>query len=162
MYDWFTLLYTWNTTLQINIFQKKIYHTASSFAFNIHLRHDEGFPGGSVVENPPASAGDTSSNFWSGKIPRVTRQQSPWAATTEPVPWCPGAATTEPTCHNCWGPHPRARILQQEKPPQWEAQAPQLEGNPLLATARESLCSNEDPAQPKLNLKMMKASFSQT
>ena len=76
--------------------------------------------------------------------------------------WCPGASTTEPTCHNYWGPHPRACVLQQEKPPQWEAQAPQLEGNPLLATTRESLCSNEDPAQPKLNLKMMKASFSQT
>ena len=39
----------------------------------------------------------------------------------------------EPLSHNYWSPHattteahePRARALQQEKPPQWEAHAPQ-------------------------------------
>ena len=38
--------------------KKKFYHTTSSFAFLIHLKRDEGVPGGSVVKNPPANAGD--------------------------------------------------------------------------------------------------------
>ena len=41
-----------------------------------------GFPGGSVVKNLPASAG---SNPWSGKIPHVSEQLSPQAATAKPV-----------------------------------------------------------------------------
>ena len=48
--------------------------------------------------------------------------------------------------------HPKAHALQQEKPPQCEAQAPQLERSPLLAaTRKEPGCSNKDPAQPKIN-----------
>ena len=39
--------------------KKKFYHTTSSFAFLIHLKRDEGVPGGSVVKNPPANAGYT-------------------------------------------------------------------------------------------------------
>ena len=35
------------------------------------------------------------------------------------------ACTLEPTCHNYWARTPRARDPQQEKPPQWEARAPQ-------------------------------------
>lgn len=61
---------------------------------------------------------------------------SPCAATTEPVPQGPEAATAEPTC-------PGARALQQEKPesekagfaPGEQPLPPQLEG----------------PAQPKIN-----------
>ena len=53
--------------------------------------------------------------------------ESSQATTTEPT------ATTEPTCRNYWSLHaattearePRARVLQQEKPPRWEARAPQ-------------------------------------
>ena len=44
----------------------------------------------------------------SGKIPHAEGQLSPCTTTTEPA-------------------HPRARALQQEKPLQWEARAPQLE-----------------------------------
>ena len=51
--------------------------------------------------------------------------------------WARAPWILEPTC-------PRACGLQQEKPPQWEARAPQLE---------KSLCSNEDPAEPKTNFK---------
>ena len=46
---------------------------------------------------------------WSGKIPHVVEQPSFYAATTEPVLWSLGAATTE--AHE-----PRACGLQQEKP----------------------------------------------
>ena len=68
-------------------------------------------------------------------------------------PTCGGA--TKPVSHNYWA-HvpqllspratttevraPRARAPQQEKPPQWEAQAPQWRIAPLAAT-RESLCA---------------------
>ena len=34
-----------------------------------------GFPGGSVVKNPPANAGDTGFNSWVGKIPWSRKQQ---------------------------------------------------------------------------------------
>ena len=53
-----------------------------------------GFPGGSVVKNPPASAGDML-DPWSGRIPRAAEYLSLCATTTEPVLWSPGAATTE-------------------------------------------------------------------
>ena len=43
------------------------------------------FPGGSVVKNPPASAGDTGSIPDSGKIPHAAEQLSPWATTTGSV-----------------------------------------------------------------------------
>ena len=54
---------------------------------------------------------------------------------------------TKSLCHNYWAyvlywsPCPRAHTLQQEKPPQWGDQAPQLE--------KKSPHSNKDPAQSK-------------
>ena len=45
---------------------------------------------------------------------------------------------------------PRACAPQQEKPPQWEARAPQLESSPYLPQPEQSLCSNKDPAQLKI------------
>ena len=59
------------------------------------------FPGGAVVKNPPANAGDM------GSIPGPGGSHMP-----------PFATTTEARA-------PRARAPQQEKPPQWEARAPQ-------------------------------------
>ena len=44
-----------------------------------------GFPGGAMVKNPPASAGDMSFEPWSRKIPHATEQLSPCATTTEPA-----------------------------------------------------------------------------
>ena len=61
-------------------------------------------PGGTVVKNPHASAGDMGSIPWSGKIPQAAEQLSPCTTTTEARA-------------------PRAPALQQEKPPQSEAQA---------------------------------------
>ena len=44
------------------------------------------FRGGSVVKNPPASAGDTGSSPGQGtKIPHAAEQLSPCATTTEPA-----------------------------------------------------------------------------
>ena len=42
------------------------------------------FPGGSVVKNPPANAGDTGSSPGQ-KIPHAVEQLSPCATTTEPA-----------------------------------------------------------------------------
>ena len=52
----------------------------------------------------------------------------------------PGATTTEP---HVLAMLPSARVLQQKKPPQWEAWTLQLES---------SQCSNKDPAQPKIKI----------
>ena len=46
--------------------------------------------------------------------------------------------------------HPRAYAWQEEKPPQWEACAPQPESNPRLLQLEKSLHSNEDSVQPKV------------
>ena len=43
-----------------------------------------GFPGGTVVKNLPANAGDMGLT-WFGKIPCATEQLSPSATTTEPA-----------------------------------------------------------------------------
>ena len=67
----------------------------------IFKNKSEGFPGGTVVKNPPANAGDTGS---SPGPERSHMQLSPCTTTTEARA-------------------PRACALQQEKPPQWEARA---------------------------------------
>ena len=82
-----------------------------------------GFPCGPVAKNLPAHAGDTGRSpgqevaepvlhsCWASALSRVLKLQlSPRAATTE--------------THT-----PRACALPQEKPPQWEARAPQPEGS---------------------------------
>ena len=61
---------------------------------------DMGFLGGSVVKNPPASAGDT------GVIPGLedptcAGQLSLCTTAAEPVLWSLGAMATEPTSRNC-------------------------------------------------------------
>ena len=102
-------------------------------------RKQRDFPGGPVVKNPPANAGDPGS-FWSGKIPHATTEQpSPWATAPEPVLWSPRATievcTPEPVLHK------RSRC--NEKP------AHHNEAEPLPATTRENPHGNEDPGQPK-------------
>ena len=69
------------------------------------------FPGGLVVWNLPADAGDT------GLIPDLGRfyiLPGNWVYVTQVVK----------------SEHSRACVLQQEEPQQWEAQAPQLDGSP--------------------------------
>ena len=69
-------------------------------------------------------------------------------------PTCCGA--TKPTSCNSWAQVLQLlksslaeRALQQEKPLQWEARAPQLESSPHSMQLEKSPCSNENPAQPK-------------
>ena len=83
------------------------------------------FPGGTVVKNPPANAGDTGSIPGPGR-PRMP--QSNWACAPqllslhsracEPQLLSLRATTTEARV-------PRAHAPQQEKLPQWEILAPQ-------------------------------------
>ena len=73
------------------------------------------------------------------------RATKPSATTTETVLWSPRATASEPMCQNYWGLH--ARALQQEKPGQWENQAPQQRVASALRQPEKSLYSNEDPKQ---------------
>ena len=68
------------------------------------------FPGGAVVKNPPASAGDTSSSPAPGRSHIAAEQLSPCATTAEPALCSPRATTTEARTL-------RACAPQQEKPP---------------------------------------------
>ena len=72
-----------------------------------------GFPGDAVVKNQPSNAGDMGSSPGPG---RSYMPQSNWARVPQLL--SPRAAPTEACA-------PRARALQQEKPLQWEARAPQ-------------------------------------
>ena len=71
------------------------------------------FPGGAVVKNPPANAGDT------GSSPGLACHGA-----TKPVRHNYWVCVLEPTSHTTEARAPRARAPQ-EKPPQWEARAPQ-------------------------------------
>ena len=53
-----------------------------------------GFPGGSVVKNPPANAGDLV-YILMGKIPHAVEQLRLCVTSVEPVLKSPGATTTE-------------------------------------------------------------------
>ena len=88
------------------------------------------FPGGPVIKNLSANAGDM------GSIP------GPISHAVEQLPPC--ATTTE--AHM-----PRACVPQQEKPLQGEALELQLECSLHLPQLEKSLCRNEDPLQPKIN-----------
>ena len=85
-------------------------------------KHLRGFPGGAVVENLPANAGDMGSSPGPGRSHML---RSGWARASQPL--SPHATTTE--AHE-----PRAHALQQERPPWWEACAPQ----PRLAPTHRS------------------------
>ena len=83
------------------------------------------FPGGTVVKNPPANAGDMDLSPGLGRshMPRSNWARAPQllslrSRACKPQLLSPCAATTEARA-------PRARARQQEKPLQWEARAPQ-------------------------------------
>ena len=80
--------------------------------------------------------------------------------------WIPSLSQKDPTSHgetklmccNYWAhalqllkPTASAHALQQEKPPQWETHAPQLESSPWTPQLDKVVRSNEDPAQPNIN-----------
>ena len=77
-----------------------------------------GFPGGAVVKNPPANAGDTGSSPGPGRshMSQSSQARAPQllslrSGAHEPQLLSPRATTTEACV-------PRAGALQQEKPPQ--------------------------------------------
>ena len=75
---------------------------------------------------------------WSRKIPDNSEQLSPCATTAEPLLWSLGTWTIE------------AHAPQQEKPQQWEAWAPKIEGRPHSPQLEKNRCNNKGPAQPKV------------
>ena len=84
-----------------------------------------GFPGGAVVENLPANAGDAGLSPGPGRshMPRSNKACAPQllslrSRAREPQLLSPHTTATEARV-------PRAHALQRKKPPQWEAQAPQ-------------------------------------
>ena len=106
-----------------------------------------GFPGDSVVKNPPANAGDMDS------IPGLVRSHMPWSCLSrapqllslcsrahETQPVSPHAAPTEAQA-------PRAPGPQREQPQHSEAHVLQL---------GESPCSNKDLTQSKVNKPLSK------
>ena len=101
-----------------------------------------GFPGGSVVRNLPASAGDMNS------IPDLGRFHMPWSNKA----WGPQLLSL---CFSAWEPQllktkcPKAHALQQEKLPQREVQAPQLESSLHLMQLEKSRSSNKDTVKIK-------------
>ena len=93
---------------------------------------------------------------WSGKIPHAIEQFSLCATIIEPVLQSPGTTTIKPTGHSYWSLHAlEPSALQQQKPPQWEAHALQLECNPCLPQWGKSPNSNKDTAQPKMLLLLL-------
>ena len=82
------------------------------------------FPGGAVVENPPANAGDT------GSIPGPGRSHMLRATTTE-------------ACA------PRARAPKQEKPPQWEACCIATKSSPRSPQLEEARTQQQRPNTAK-------------
>ena len=69
------------------------------------------------------------------------------ACAQEPQLLSPRATTTEPL-------HTRA-CAPWEKPLQWEAHTPQLESSTHSLQLKKNLCSNKDPAQPKIRNKII-------
>ena len=94
---------------------------------------------------------------WSRTIPRASEQLSPCTTTIEPVALEPGGCNYQlHVPHLRQTARPRACALQQEKPPQWEAHAPQLESSLCLLQLEKNPHGNQDPAQPKIKLKKKK------
>ena len=105
------------------------------------------FPGGKVFKKLPGNAGDTDSSPGPGRscMPRSNKARAPQllslhSRAQEPQLLSLRAATAEARAS-------RAHAPQQEKPPQWEACAPQQEQHPLAATTESPQCSNEDTKQ---------------
>ena len=98
------------------------------------------FPGGAVVKNLPASAGDTGSNPGPGRspMPQSNKARVPQLLSL--------SATTTEACV------PRACALQQEKPPNMKPVNRNQEWSPLAATREKPARSNKDPRQPKIKI----------
>ena len=88
---------------------------------------------------------------WSWRIPHAVEQLNQCTTATECVLQSPGVPTTEPACYSYWspcaqGPRSAAREAAARGGPHTATRE-----QPLLSAARESPCSNEDPALPQIN-----------
>ena len=92
--------------MSVNVCFSLIQRTADTFNTKTST---QGFPGDSVVKNPPANAGDM------GWIPDPGRSHMLWGkactTTTEPVLESPGTLTTEPMPYNLLRPTHLERML---------------------------------------------------
>ena len=79
---------------------------------------------------------------WSGKIPHASEPLSPCSTTTEAV-----LRAQELQLLQSSG--PRAHAPKQEKPPQRESPAPELESSPHSPQPEKACAANQEPAQPK-------------
>ena len=84
----------------------------------------------------------------------LIKEDPPCCAATKPVHHNCCACALEPGSHNYWA--LKLQLLkserpQQEKPPQWEARAWQLESGPSSQQLEKSPCGHKDSAQPKIN-----------
>ena len=86
----------------------------------------------------------------SRKIPHAAEQLSPCTTTTDPAPCGPGAVTTESTCHKYWSVSAQALLCNKRNHHKEDSCATTRE-KPLSLQLKKGPCSNEDPAQPKIN-----------
>ena len=91
-------------------------------------KQTQGFPGGSVVKNPPTNAGEyrVRSLIQEDPIGLQATTHNYWACVLEPGRcdyWARVPQLLKPT-------HLRAHALKKEKPWQWEARTPRLESSP--------------------------------
>ena len=97
-----------------------------------------GFPGGAVVENLPANAGDMSSSPGLGRshMPRSSWAREPQLLSLHIWSLCSatgGAATVKGPCTAMSGPHTA------------------MKSGPRLPQLEKALARTEDPTQPKIN-----------
>ena len=105
-----------------------------------------------MVKNPSANARDM------GSIPGLGRSyvlQSSLARAPQLLSPDSRAHEQELLSMHTQEPH----APQQKKPLHWEAQAPQLENRPTHHNLRQPLCSNEEPAQPKIKINIFEINF---
>ena len=118
------------------------------------MQHTErklwGFSAGPMDKNPLANAGDPGSGPGPGRS-HMLRGNLVWVP--QLLSLCSRAGELQLQKPSCL----REHALQQEKPLQWEAHAPQLQRSLYLPQLAKSQCSNKDPAQPKLNNKKKKS-----
>ena len=101
------------------------------------------FPGGPVIKNPPANAGDLGSSPSPGRSHMLRETKllchNYWACAPEPR-----AAAAEAE-------YPRARAPQQEEAPQWEACTPRLESSHHLLLLEKARVQQWRPSTAKNN-----------
>ena len=92
------------------------------------------------------------------QVPSLIQEDPTYCRATKPMHPNYWTCAPEPGSHNYWT-HvpqllkptcPRACGLQQEKPPQWEAHALQIESGPYSPQLQKSPCCNEDPTLPNI------------